>query len=42
VLGDALAMALSAEMKFTREDFYRFYPGGNLGKESKSEEGGVK
>ena len=35
-----LAIALSVEMKFTREDFHRFHPGGNLGKELKSEGGG--
>ena len=36
----ALAIVLSVEMKFTREEFYRFHPGGNLGKELKSEGGG--
>ena len=42
VLGDALAITLSVEKEFTRENFYRFHPGGNLGKELKSEAGGVK
>jgi len=42
VLGDALAITLSVEREFTRENFYRFHPGGNLGKELKSEVGGVK
>jgi arabinose-5-phosphate isomerase len=31
-MGDALAMAVMQERKFTREDFARFHPGGSLGK----------
>jgi len=31
-LGDALAMVLLEERGFTREDFARFHPGGNLGR----------
>jgi len=31
-LGDALAMALLEERGFTRDDFARFHPGGNLGR----------
>jgi arabinose-5-phosphate isomerase len=32
-LGDALAVTLSVDRKFTREDFGKFHPGGNLGKQ---------
>ena len=32
VLGDAIALTLSAVKGFTREDFYKFHPGGALGK----------
>jgi len=32
-LGDALAVALMEEKKFTKEDFAKFHPGGNLGKQ---------
>ena len=31
-MGDALALAVMAERKFTREDFARFHPGGTLGR----------
>jgi len=31
-MGDALAVALLDKREFTREDFARFHPGGNLGK----------
>lgn len=31
-LGDALAIAVMQERKFSREDFARFHPGGSLGK----------
>jgi arabinose-5-phosphate isomerase len=34
-VGDALAMALSARQKFTREDYSRFHPGGSLGRRLK-------
>ena len=32
VLGDALAITLSVNKKFTQEDFGKFHPGGSLGK----------
>ncbi len=32
VMGDALAVALLEQRGFTKEDFARFHPGGNLGK----------
>jgi arabinose-5-phosphate isomerase len=32
-LGDALAIALMEERKFTKEDFARFHPGGSLGRQ---------
>lgn len=38
VLGDAIAIALSIERKFTKEDFLQFHPGGNLGKTLNSEQ----
>jgi len=33
VMGDALATALSILKGFTKEDFHRYHPGGNLGKQ---------
>ncbi|MFV0379550.1 MAG: SIS domain-containing protein [Anaerorhabdus sp.] len=32
VLGDAIACALMEKRNFTKEDFYKFHPGGSLGK----------
>lgn len=32
VLGDAIACALSESKEFTRQDFYKYHPGGSLGK----------
>ncbi len=37
VLGDALACALSKSKNFTRQDFYKYHPGGSLGKLLKGE-----
>lgn len=37
VLGDALACALSKSKNFTRQDFYKYHPGGGLGKLLKGE-----
>ncbi len=31
VLGESIACAVSQEKKFTKQDFYRFHPGGSLG-----------
>ena len=36
-LGDALAITLSVNKKFTREDFGVFHPGGSLGKKLQEE-----
>lgn len=33
VIGDILATALSYSKKFTKDDFYLYHPGGNLGKQ---------
>lgn len=32
VLGDAIACTLSESKEFTRQDFYKYHPGGSLGK----------
>ena len=37
VLGDALAITLSVNKKFTQEDFGKFHPGGSLGKKIQEE-----
>jgi arabinose-5-phosphate isomerase len=36
-LGDALAIALSVDRGFTREDFGKFHPGGSLGRQLRGE-----
>ena len=37
-LGDALAITLSVNKKFTREDFGKFHPGGSLGEKLQEEQ----
>lgn len=37
VIGDALAVALSAEKRFSKEDFHLYHPGGSLGKQLSEE-----
>jgi arabinose-5-phosphate isomerase len=39
VLGDALALVLSREKEFTREDFARCHPGGSLGRQLAGQKG---
>lgn len=38
VLGDALACALSSAKQFQKQDFFRYHPGGSLGKQLKQEQ----
>lgn len=38
VLGDAIALTLSAAKGFTRDDFYKYHPGGALGKMLKGQD----
>lgn len=42
VLGDAIALTLSALKGFTRDDFYKYHPGGALGKMLKENSDGKK
>lgn len=37
VIGDAIACTLSQSINFTRQDFYKYHPGGSLGKLLKGE-----
>lgn len=37
VLGDAIGLAVSSLKKFTREDFFKYHPGGTLGNTLKKE-----